>query len=269
MVGDCGDRTLEGPSGSGRGSYSRRSLRPAGGRQRLNLKPEGEALLKLPQRARMVLQSPDTRPWGFGSQVHTPFGSITGMGSAGIRITELASGVTISAVRVLGNAGRGVDASRSSLTDAASVVENCLIQRNLRDGIQGNGLQLRKNLISLNGEEGASCRQCSIIDNQSMENGKNGIACRNCLVRGNYVARNVAGGIFSHNGTILNNVVSQNANPQVEMGEFGGVAWGGNNLSAPGSPVQLLFALPDPPGRAQELAPNSCNGFPCLQPTPL
>ena len=72
MVGDCGDRTLEGPSGSGRGSYSRRSLRPAGGRQRLNLKPEGEALLKLPQRARMVLQSPDTRPWGFGSQVHTP-----------------------------------------------------------------------------------------------------------------------------------------------------------------------------------------------------
>ena len=76
MVGDCGDRTLEGPSGSGRGSYSRRSLRPAGGRQRLNLKPEGEALLKLPQRARMVLQSPDTRPWGFGSQVHTPYGDI-------------------------------------------------------------------------------------------------------------------------------------------------------------------------------------------------
>ena len=76
MVGDCGDRTLEGPSGSGRGSYSRRSLRPAGGRQRLNLKPEGEALLKLPQRARMVLQSPDTRPWGFGSQVHTPLALI-------------------------------------------------------------------------------------------------------------------------------------------------------------------------------------------------
>ena len=48
LVGDCGDRTLEGPSGSGRGSYSRRSLRPAGGRQRLTLKPEGEALLKLP-----------------------------------------------------------------------------------------------------------------------------------------------------------------------------------------------------------------------------
>ena len=48
VVGDCGDRTLEGPSGSGRGSYSRRSLRPAGGRQRLTLKPEGEALLKLP-----------------------------------------------------------------------------------------------------------------------------------------------------------------------------------------------------------------------------
>ena len=37
-----------GHPGSGRGSYSRRSLRPAGGRQRLTLKPEGEALLKLP-----------------------------------------------------------------------------------------------------------------------------------------------------------------------------------------------------------------------------
>ena len=37
VVGDCGDRTLEGAIGHrGRGPYSRRSLHPAGGRQRLD-----------------------------------------------------------------------------------------------------------------------------------------------------------------------------------------------------------------------------------------
>ena len=57
--------SVVGPRGYG-------SLRRVAGRWRLNRNREGETLYKLLQRARVALHSPDTRSWGFGSQVHTP-----------------------------------------------------------------------------------------------------------------------------------------------------------------------------------------------------
>ena len=48
------------------------SLRPRSGTVAVESKPEGETLYKLLPGARVALRSPDTRSWGFGSQVHTP-----------------------------------------------------------------------------------------------------------------------------------------------------------------------------------------------------
>lgn len=203
-------------------------------------------------------------------------GSITGMGKGGIEV--LRPGATISAVRVIGNAGWGISAGVDSPLFSATglmVVEDSLIQQNESFGIIGCGFLVRNSVVTRNGSQGIiNTNQCgsSVIDSQVTANGGAGVVCHDCLIRGNVVARNVGPGIVSGGGLILNNFVSTNANPQVDMRlSLSGVAWGGNHLIRPGSPPHMLFEEPgpDPPMVLRELTPNSCNGVECRQPTPL